>query len=262
MDDNLIMAVVLGFLAYELLAPRSTYTGIVPGQPFTPMGTSVIPGTNLLSPAGSIASTPTPIVTSSLVIPAQSAINMQVSQLNQDIGAGAALGTAGLAIAAAIAGPASMIAAVAGPIGAAIAAVALIVKNLISDIHLYANQLVQRYENPFGNAVLALIQEVNSEWNAGTLTVVDALAARNGLQDAWDQYEAQMHQIQTQGTDWYIVATQSLNNLDNQYLGQTLPNGKTLGAGMGGAYGNQLNYGFMSSWLDWMNRVVSSLGGS
>ncbi len=199
------------------------------------------------------------VVTSPLVIPSQSAINQQVSNINTDISAVAGIGTA---VVGTLASLSVISAAVAGPIGAAIAAVALLVKNLISDTHYYANQLVQRYENPFGQGVIQIITAVNNEFNNGTLTLTDAQGARDAVVIAWQNYQDAMHNIQTQGSDWYIVATQSLNNLDNQYLGVTLPNGKTLGAGEGGAYGDTPNYGFMSSWIDWLNQRVTELGGS
>ena len=141
------------------------------------------------------------------------------------------------------------------------AAVAILVKSLVSDVHLYANALVQQYENPFGQGVIAIIQKVTDELNAGTLTLDDATNARDAVVGGWTLYQAKMHEIQNQGTDWYIVATQSLNNLDNQYLGEQLPNGKVLGAGMDGVYGDMPNYGFMSNWIDWLNQRVSTLGG-
>jgi hypothetical protein len=207
-------------------------------------------------PTGSNTGTGT--VTNPALIPAQSSINQQIIQFNNDIGAGASVAVAGVGILASLS---VLPVAVAGPIGAAIAGVVVLVRSLVSHAHLYASSLVQNYENPFGQGVIAVIQKITDELNAGTLTLEDATNARDAVVGAWVLYQGVMHEIQSQGTDWYIVATQSLNNLDNQYLGETLPNGKTLGVGMGGAYGDQPNYGFMSSWIDWLNQRVTSLGG-
>lgn len=246
--------IVYGGLAYLWLTygNRGVPVSIVP------------PGTVPISnnPPGVIptgVNTGTGTVTDPTLIPAQQSINQQIIQFNNDIAAGATVATAAIGILASLH---ILTAAVAGPIGAAIAAVAILVKSLVSDVHLYANALVNRYENPFGQGVIAIVNKIADELNNGTLTLDDATNARDAVIGGWVLYQAKMHEIQTQGTDWYIVATQSLNNLDNQYLGETLPNGKTLGAGMGGAYGDQPNYGFMSSWIDWLNGRVSYLGGA
>lgn len=246
MADNDILVIGglgLAYYWYSQSRPRTPYYPVNPstGQPYTtpPPGTSV--------------------VTSPLVIPAQGAINQQITAQNQDITAVAAIGSSvisGLVAAGTITGP------VGAAIAAAIAGIVLLVRNLLSDTHLYANQLVQKYENPFGQGVIQIITQIENETNAGTLTLSDATAARDAVTLAWDDYQNAMHNIQTQGTDWYIVSTQSLNNLDNQYYGTTLPNGKTLGSGMGGVYGETPNYGFMSTWMDWLNQTVVNEGGS
>jgi hypothetical protein len=197
-------------------------------------------------------------VTDPTLIPAQQSINSQIAQFNADLNAGATVATAAVGILASLH---VLTAAVAGPIGAAIAGVVILVKSLVSDVHLYANALVNQYENPFGQGVIAIIQQITKEFEGGTLTQTDATNARDAVVAGWALYQAKMHEIQTQGTDWYIVATQSLNNLDNQYMGTTLPNGKTLGVGMGGAFGDTPDYGFMSSWIDWLNRMVLYTGG-
>lgn len=248
--------IVYGGLAYLWLTYGNRGVPVSIGSGFPP---GTVPGSN--NPPGVVPTginTGTGTVTDPSLIPLQASINQQINQMNADIAAGVSVATAAISIIATIA---HISAAVAGPIGAAVAAVALLVKNLLSDTHLYANALVQRYENPFGQGVISIIQKVTDELNAGTLTLEDATNARDAVVGGWALYQAKMHEIMTQGTDWYIVAAQSLNNLDNQYLGETLPNGKTLGAGEGGAYGDQPNYGFMSSWIDWLNGRVANLGG-
>jgi hypothetical protein len=249
MEDVLVYGGLL-YLYFTHTQTGVTYSGgSVPPIPISNNPPGVVPtGIN----------TGTGTVTDPSLIPAQQSINQQIIQFNNDIAAGVSVATAAIGILASLH---ILTAAVAGPIGAAIAGVAILIKSLISDVHKYASALVNQYENPFGQGVISIIQKISDELNAGTLTLQDAANARDAVIGGWTLYQAKMHEIQTQGTDWYIVATQSLNNLDNQYLGQTLPNGKTLGAGEGGAYGDQPNYGFMSTWIDWLNQRVTSLGG-
>jgi len=248
-EDILVYGGLL-WLYFTYSSPGVSYPGPVP-QP-VPIGNNP-PG---VIPTGVNQGTGT--VTDPSLIPAQQSINQQIIQFNNDINAGASVAVAAVGILASLH---LLTAAVAGPIGAAIAGIAILVKSLVSDVHLYANALVNQYENPFGQGVISIIQKITDELNAGTLTLEDATNARDAVVGGWTLYRAKMHEIQTQGTDWYIVSTQSLNNLDNEYLGETLPNGKTLGAGMDGVYGNQPNYGFMSTWIDWLNGRVTSLGG-
>lgn len=184
---------------------------------------------------------------------ANQTINQEIVQQNQAINVAGSIATTTIST---LLATHVLTAAVAGPIGAAIAAAILVVKMLISDTHLYANELVTKYENPFGQRFIDVIQEVTNQLNAHTLTQSDVVSAYQGLQGAWQSYEATMHQLQGSNSDWYIVATQSLNNLDNQYMGVTLPNGKHLTAGMGGQYGDTPDYGFVSSWLDWLEGLL------
>lgn len=133
-------------------------------------------------------------------------------------------------------------------IGAAIAGVVALVFALRSDTHLFANQLVQKYENPFGDYVIQIIQHETDEFNRSALTKADASAYYQAVYTSWQNYQDVMHQLMARSTDWLIVAKQSLNNLDNQYRGEVLPNGKRLDVGMGGVYPR----GFMTTWLGWM----------
>jgi hypothetical protein len=201
-----------------------------------------------------------------LAAPPQQAISIN----NADVGAAigtqnnniAAIGGVAAAAAAGILGAFAATASLAGPIGAAIAGIALLIKQLVSDTHLFANEIVQKYENPFGQFVIQIVQQVTTELNDGTLTLGDANSAYAAVSNAWLQYQQRMTQLASQGTDWYIVTHQSLNNLDNQFKGERLPNGKVLTVGMNGAYGTKDGYGFMSSWLDWLQARVTQLSAS
>jgi hypothetical protein len=245
----LIFAGVVLFL--REYAPSMTSAIGLPPTPSLPLNAGTGLTVNQLSQIPTTATTLTQAQ-------ANQVITQQIAQQNQDINvigglvtSGAGVGIAALIQAGAITGP------VGAAIGAAIGAVILLVKTLISDTHLYANQLVQKYENPFAQNFIAVIQAVTDALNAGTLNQSSVIAAYNALYVSWQNYEATMHQLQTTSADWNIVATQSLNNLDNQYLGVTLSNGKTLGAGEGGVYGTTPDYGFVSSWLDWLKSLLS-----
>jgi hypothetical protein len=133
-------------------------------------------------------------------------------------------------------------------IGAAIAGVVALVFALRSDTHLFADQLVQKYENPFGDYVIQIIGHETDEFNRQALSKADANAYFQAVRTAWEKYQDVMHQLMARSTDWLIVSKQSLNNLDNQYRDEVLPNGKRLDVGMGGVYPN----GFMTQWLAWM----------
>lgn len=245
-DQQWIMIGLLAGVGYWLYSNPSVldtsgYGVVNRPQPY-PAGTSIVPAT------GSPGLSP------------DQQIQQIISGTHQmETGAGGALAaTAGLAssIAATSAtGSFLLIGATAWTvIGAAIAGITALVIALRTDVHLYADQLVQ-YENPFGAYVIQVIQHETQSWNAGTLTCADAQAFHTALQDAWAHYQNTMHQFMTRGTDWLIVAKQSLNNLDNQYRGETLPNGKVLAMGMGGQYPN----GFMSTWLNWQLTVSGSV---
>jgi hypothetical protein len=136
-------------------------------------------------------------------------------------------------------------------IGAAVAGVIALVFALRSKTHLYANEIVQHYENPFGQYVIQIITHMDNSSTAGTLTCSDSQAMIQAVETAWQNYQDALHQLMNQSTDWLIVAKQSLNNLDNQYRGETLPNGKVLDLGMGGVYPD----GFMTHWIQWMHQV-------
>lgn len=200
--------------------------------------------------------------TTSTQNPAQA--NQQVyidSKTGQVVWSG--IGAAGAAVPAAIASQAAsgvflgLSAAAWTGIGAAVAGAIALVYALRSTTHLKANELVSKYENPFGQFVIRVVSGEGQMMNAGTLTKTDALAALAATQKAWSDYKAQMFALMTQGPDWVIVAKQSLNNLDNMYKGEKLSNGKVLGVGMGGAFGQQADYGFMSTWIDWMTARVN-----
>ena len=120
---------------------------------------------------------------------------------------------------------------------------------LRSDTHLYADQLVQKYENPFGDYVIQIIQHETDEFNRQVLTKGDATAYVQAVRTSWENYQEVMLQLMGRSTNWLIVAKQSLNNLDNQYKDEVLPNGKRLDVGMGGVYPD----GFMTTWLRWMD---------
>lgn len=247
-EKRLLLFGIVGFILYRYENPGLSYTGSNPmALPITPANA----GTGLT--VNQVSQIPTQ-ATSIVQAQANQAITQQIQTQNLAINIA---GSVASTVIGSLAAAHILAASLAGPIGAAVAAAILIVKSLISDTHLYANQLVQKYENPFGQAFIAVIQELENAYNAGTLTQNEVEAAYQGLGASWQNYEQIMHQLQNTGTDWYIVATQSLNNLDNEYLGVTLPNGKVLGAGEGGAYGDQPNYGFVSTWMDWVKGLFT-----
>lgn len=144
-------------------------------------------------------------------------------------------------------------------IGGIIAGVFVLVTKLISDTHLYANALVKSYENPFGDYWIKGIGILDNGWQDGTLSSNDVKAIYNALNVAWNNYRAAMFDLMGRSRDWEIVTKQSLNNLNNEFLGEKLWNGKTLGAGMGGAYGSVRDNGFITNWLNWTRGRIEYL---
>src|SRR5438105_3932565 len=73
-------------------------------------------------------------------------------------------------------------------IGAAIAGIIVLVYTLRSTTHLYANELVQKYENPFGQYVIAIITHETNAWTAHTLLQTDAQAFYDAVRISWEHY--------------------------------------------------------------------------
>jgi hypothetical protein len=133
-------------------------------------------------------------------------------------------------------------------IGGIIAAAFVLLESLRTYGHLYANQLVEKYENPFGSYFTQAINAVDRGWQDGSMSSTDIKQIYNALFVAWQNYRAAMMDLIGRGSYWEIVAKQSLNNLNNEYQGERLSNGKVLTVGMGGAYPN----GFVTDWLAWL----------
>lgn len=160
--------------------------------------------------------------------------------------AGAGIGAAG----ASIAGSTTFIGLSATAwtgVGAAVAGIFILINALRSDAHLYANELVQKYENPFGKYIIQLYQAVQAGITSmGTLSSADAAALTNAAVQAWAQYQVAMANFQSRGGEWNLVATQSLQNLDSAQ-------------GMGGAF--NLNPALPKTALGngWMTAVVQQM---
>jgi hypothetical protein len=142
-------------------------------------------------------------------------------------------------------------------VGGIIAGAFAVVTALRTYGHLYANSIVEHYENPFGDYFIQAIQAVDRGWQDGSMSSLDVKQLYNALYVAWNNYRAAMFELIGRGKEWEIVAKQSLNNLNNEFQGERLSNGKVLGQGMGGAYPE----GFVTSWLNWLAGRISYLEG-
>lgn len=100
-------------------------------------------------------------------------------------------------------------------VGGIVAGIFTLIAALRSDTHLYANEIVQKYENPFGQQVIAAYQQLQAATGSGSMSSVDAASLTNAVVTGWANYQAVMNQFQARGGDWNIVATQSLQNLDS-----------------------------------------------
>lgn len=137
-------------------------------------------------------------------------------------------------------------------IGAFVVGAFAVIMALRSNVHLYANALVQNYENPFGDFFIKSIQAVQAGVPAHTLSSDDVSDIYNALNTSWSNYRLVLLDLMSRSEDWLIVTKQSLNNLDNEYQGERLPNGKVLGLGQGGAYPD----GFVTTWLSWLRTQI------
>jgi hypothetical protein len=140
-------------------------------------------------------------------------------------------------------------------VGGIIAGVFALVAALRSETHKYASVLVDKYENPFGNYFIQAQQSTQRGIGDGSLGADDVKQVYNGVYVAWGNYKAAMDDLIRRGGDWEIVAKQSLNNLNNEYKGERLSNGKVLGVGMGGAFPD----GFINFWFAWYEQQVAQL---
>jgi hypothetical protein len=101
-------------------------------------------------------------------------------------------------------------------VGGIVAGVFALVSALRSDAHLYANELVKKYENPFAAYVIQAYQALEKGVNnPGTMTGADGASLTNAVILAWAQYQEEMDSLIGKGGNWSLVATQSKQNLDS-----------------------------------------------
>lgn len=254
--DTTEILILLGLAYLYFQNQQSTAAGgsnallpsaLQPGTSSLPSG--LVPAE--LAQMATVAATPLQAAANQEINTKIAAQSQTITAIGGGVEAAASVLIAHLVTAGSMAGP------VGAAIGAAIAGIVLLVKTLVSDTHLYANELVQKYQNPFGDFLIKLVTATSDELNARTLTTLEVEAAYQALDQAWTNYQNQLHQLAQTSTDWDIVVMQSLNFLDNQYMGQTTPNGHTLGVGGNGQYGSTPDYGMVSSWLDWFKGLLN-----
>jgi hypothetical protein len=144
-------------------------------------------------------------------------------------------------------------------IGGIVAAAFAVIQALRSNTHLYADAVVQNYENPFGQYWNQAIAVVDRGWQAdGSLSSLDVKSIYNALFVAWNNYRAAMLELIGRGGDWEIVAKQSLFNLNEEFAGERLSNGRVLtpGSSQGGAFGTT---GYVNFWLNWTQGRIEYL---
>jgi len=141
-------------------------------------------------------------------------------------------------------------AAIAGPIAAAVAGAIILIATLVSHTHLFANELVQHYENPFAQMLGRIIDAKDAGIAQGILARSDLEKYYNATAYIWNQYHLAMAGLIAKGGDWAVVAKQSLNNLNNEYKDEL--NGRV---GMGGQFPN----GFVTEVLAKMQLEMQSL---
>jgi hypothetical protein len=255
MDQGTKRLLIFGGIVYLLSREQGTLFPSIASPYPTPVGPGMLPSQGLTP--NQISQLPTvsniPAVQNANASVTQAIVNQnaEINVAGTAISTGANIGIAALISAGSLAGP------IGTAIGAAIGALITLVKTFVSDEHLYANALVNDYQNPFGNNFIALVNATANALNARTLTLTEVQAAYNAAATSWANFENILHQLQSQSSQWYIVATQALNFFDNQYMGVTLPNGKVLGVGGDGQYGDTPNYGMMSSWLAWFQGLLT-----
>lgn len=134
---------------------------------------------------------------------------------------------AGTATAAGVAALSSLTLAAAGPIGAAVAGVIVAVGILRGTAHLVADEWVQRVQNPFGQALAAIVDGKDAALSDGSATQAMVLQAKQAVQNLWSLYRQHAEAFASQGQDYRTVIDQSYETLDYRYV-----NGQPVGTGL------------------------------
>ncbi len=102
------------------------------------------------------------------------------------------------------------------PIAAAAAAALIIFGHAIGNAHKQANEFVQKFQNPFGDAFLQIVDSNNKLYAAGRQTYEGAVAAQEQVTTLWATFTKQANEFAKQGGDQAKVVKQALAVLNPQ----------------------------------------------